>query len=42
MMVEYKKYCPQAEFVMFEQSGHNPQVEEPSILFDVIREFLRK
>jgi proline iminopeptidase len=40
MMVEYKIYCPQAEFVMFEYSGHNPQVEEPSKLFALIREFL--
>ena len=40
MMVEYKLYCPQAEFVMFEESGHNPQVEEPSALFALIREFL--
>lgn len=42
MMVEYKMYCPQAEFVMFEESGHNPQVEEPSKLFALIREFLKK
>jgi proline iminopeptidase len=42
MMVEFKLYCPQAEFVMFEKSGHNPQVEEPSKLFEVIREFLGK
>jgi len=42
MMVEFKMYCPQAEFVMFEESGHNPQVEEPSKLFFVIREFLKK
>lgn len=42
MMVEYKLYCPQSEFVMFEKSGHNPQVEEPSKLFEVIREFLGK
>ena len=27
--VQYKKYCPQGQFVMFERSGHNPQVEEP-------------
>jgi len=27
---------------MFEESGHNPQVEEPSKLFALIREFLRK
>jgi len=42
MMVEFKIYCPQAEFVMFEESGHNPQVEEPYKLFALIREFLRK
>ena len=42
MMVEYKLYCPQAEFYMFEESGHNPQVEEPSKLFALIREFLKK
>ena len=42
MMVEYRMYCPQAEFVMFEESGHNPQVEEPSKLFTLIREFLNK
>jgi proline iminopeptidase len=42
MMVEYKLYCPQAEFVMFEESGHNPQVEEPSKLFALIRDFLSR
>lgn len=42
MMVEYKFYCPQAEFVMFEESGHNPQVEESSKLFELIREFLQE
>jgi pimeloyl-ACP methyl ester carboxylesterase len=29
-------------FLLFEKSGHNPQVEEPSALFNLIREFLRK
>ena len=42
MMVQYKMYCPQAEFMMFEESGHNPQVEEPSKLFALIRKFLGK
>ena len=42
MMVQFKMYCPQAEFVMFERSGHNPQVEEPSALFALIREFLNE
>jgi len=40
MMIKYKDYCPQARFVMFEYSGHNPQVEEPSLLFPLLREFL--
>lgn len=40
MMVKFKEYCPQAKFVMFEKSGHNPQVEEPQALFKLIREFL--
>jgi len=40
--VQYKMYCPQAEFFMFEHSGHNPQVEEQSALFALIREFLSK
>ncbi|PWT78122.1 MAG: alpha/beta hydrolase [Bacteroidetes bacterium] len=40
MMVKYKEYCPQAKFVMFEYSGHNPQVEEPQMLFPMLREFL--
>jgi proline iminopeptidase len=42
MMVKYKEYCPQAKFVIFEHSGHNPQVEEPHELFAVIEEFLHK
>lgn len=40
MQVKYKEYCPQAKFVMFERSGHNPQVEEPEKEFKLIREFL--
>jgi proline iminopeptidase len=42
MMVKYKDYCPQAQFVLFEYSGHNPQVEEPQALFKLLREFLVK
>lgn len=41
-MVKYKEYCPQAKFVMFERSGHNPQVEEPAKEFSIIRNFLSK
>ena len=42
MMVKYKTYCPQATFVLFERSGHNPQVEEPESEFRIINEFLDK
>jgi len=42
MMIKYKDYCPQAQFVMFEHSGHNPQVEEPVELFTLIRTFSNK
>lgn len=42
MMVKYKAYCPQAKFVMFEHSGHNPQVEEPALLFPLLKDFLSK
>jgi proline iminopeptidase len=42
MMVKYKQYCPQAQFVIFEHSGHNPQVEEPEKEFPIITEFLNK
>ena len=42
MAVKYKEYCPQAQFVMFEKSGHNPQVEEPEKEFQIINEFLAK
>jgi proline iminopeptidase len=40
MMVKYQQYCPQAQFMIFEKSGHNPQVEEPEKLFPVIEKFL--
>ncbi len=42
MMVKFKEYCPQAQFVMFEHSGHNPQVEEPEKEFPLIADFLKK
>jgi proline iminopeptidase len=41
MMIKFKEYCPQAKFVMFEFSGHNPQVEEPDLLFPLLNDFLR-
>jgi proline iminopeptidase len=42
MAIKFKEYCPQAEFVIFEKSGHNPQVEEPDKEFKVINDFLAK
>jgi proline iminopeptidase len=42
MMIKYKKFCPQAEYIMFERSGHNPQVEEPEKEFAAIRAFMKK
>lgn len=42
MMVQYKEYCPQAQFVLFEKSGHNTYVEEPAKTFELIRTFLSK
>lgn len=42
MMVKFKEYCPQAKFIMFEKSGHNPQIEEPEKLFPVIETFLHQ
>jgi proline iminopeptidase len=42
MALKFKEYCPQAQFVMFEKSGHNPQVEEPEKEFKIINDFLAK
>lgn len=42
MMVKYKEYCPQAQFELFEKSGHNPHVEESQKTFSIIRTFLSK
>jgi proline iminopeptidase len=40
--IQFKKYAPQAEFVWFEKSGHQPFLEEPDKYFKVVREFLSK
>ncbi|MFI5150162.1 MAG: alpha/beta fold hydrolase [Bacteroidia bacterium] len=37
--VLYHQYVPQATFMMFERSGHNPQVEEPQKLYSIIDKF---
>lgn len=37
--VQYKAFMPQATFVMFEQSGHNPYLEEPEKFYALMDEF---
>lgn len=38
--IKYNEYAPQAKFVMFEKSGHNPYVEEKEKYFKLLNEFL--
>lgn len=37
--VQYKRFMPQAKFVMFENSGHNPYLEEPGKFYNLFEEF---
>jgi len=39
--VKYKEYAPQAKFVMFEKSGHNPYIEEKNKYFELLNDFLK-
>ena len=39
--VKYKKYVPNAKFVMFEKSGHNPYMEQHDKYFSLATEFLK-
>jgi proline iminopeptidase len=38
--VKFKEYAPQAKFVMFEKSGHNPYIEETEKYFKVLNGFM--
>lgn len=38
--VQYKRFMPQAEFVMFEESGHNPYLEEPAKFYALFETFM--
>ena len=38
--VQYKHFMPQAKFVMFEQSAHNPYLEEPEKFYALLDDFL--
>ena len=38
--VQYKVFMPQAQFEMFERSGHNPYLEEPKKFYSILDDFL--
>ena len=38
--VQYKIFMPQAQFEMFEESGHNPYLEEPEKFYSIFEEFM--
>ncbi len=40
--VQFREHAPQADFVMFERSGHSPHREETDLYFGTLREFLRR
>ncbi len=37
--IKFKDYAPQAEFVLFEKSGHNPYLEEREKYFQLLNKF---
>jgi proline iminopeptidase len=37
--IQYKTYMPKAKFVMFENSGHNPYLEEPTEFYKLFNNF---
>lgn len=39
--LQYKKFCPQSLFLMFENSGHNPQIDEKQLFIDEVNAFLK-
>ncbi|MCB0396805.1 MAG: alpha/beta fold hydrolase [Flavobacteriales bacterium] len=40
--VQYKHYMPQAQFEMFENSGHNPMAEEHEKFLKIMKDFMEK
>jgi proline iminopeptidase len=40
--IQYKEFMPQAEFVMFEDSGHNPYIEESKKFYTILDDFLKR
>jgi len=39
--VQYKKFMPKAQFEMFENSGHNPYLEEPEKFYRIFDAFIK-
>ncbi|CAL2082022.1 alpha/beta hydrolase [Tenacibaculum sp. 190524A05c] len=39
--IQYKKFMPQAQFEMFENSSHNPYLEEPEKFYTIFEKFIR-
>jgi proline iminopeptidase len=39
--VQFKRYLPQARFVMMEESGHFSFIEEPDKTIALLRDFLK-
>lgn len=37
--IQYKRFMPKAQFVMFEQSGHNPYLEESEKFYKLLDDF---
>jgi len=40
--VQYKTFMPQAQFVMFEKSAHNPYLEEPKKFYTLFDTFIKE
>jgi proline iminopeptidase len=40
--MDFKRFCPQAQFVMLERSGTFGHVEEPDVVMSLVREFLAR
>jgi proline iminopeptidase len=41
LSMQFKKYAPQAKFVMFERSGHYPFIEERPLFIKTMEDFLK-
>ena len=41
LSMRFKKYAPQARFVMFERSGHYPFIEEAPLFLKTMEDFLK-